>query len=50
MSAIKNWKEDVQESTKAIVSSEKGAIGYLLAWLLGVPASVLLVIMLFRGL
>lgn len=28
---------------------QDGAIGYILAWLLGVPASVLLVIFLLRG-
>ncbi len=31
------------------IKNEKGAIGYVLAWLLGVPASVLLVIFLLRG-
>ena len=29
--------------------SERGAIGYVLMWLLGVPASVLFVIFLLRG-
>ena len=28
---------------------EKGAIGYIFMWLLGVPASVLFVIFLLRG-
>lgn len=28
---------------------EEGAIGYILAWLLGVPASILFVIFLLRG-
>ncbi len=28
---------------------EKGAVGYILLWLLGVPASILLVIFLLRG-
>ena len=28
---------------------EEGAIGYILLWLLGVPASVLFVIFLLRG-
>lgn len=32
-----------------LVHSEEGAIGYILAWLLGVPASVLFVIFLLRG-
>lgn len=29
--------------------SQEGAIGYILAWLLGVPASILLVIWVIRG-
>lgn len=33
----------------SVVKNEKGAIGYLFAWLLGVPASILLVIFLLRG-
>jgi hypothetical protein len=28
---------------------EKGAIGYILGWLLGIPVSVLLLIFLVRG-
>ena len=28
---------------------EKGAVGYMILWLMGVPASVLLVIFLLRG-
>ena len=30
-------------------SAEKGAIGYILLWLLGVPIPVLLIIFLVRG-
>ena len=30
-------------------SQEKGAIGYILLWALGVPASVLFVVFLLRG-
>ncbi len=30
-------------------NSENGKIGYLLAWMMGVPASVLLLIFLIRG-
>lgn len=37
------------ETALKMKNSEQGAIGYLLAWLLGVPASLLLVIMLLRG-
>lgn len=28
---------------------EKGAIGYILAWIMGVPASILAIIFLLRG-
>lgn len=31
------------------IEAQTGAIGYILAWLLGVPASVLLLIFLIRG-
>jgi hypothetical protein len=30
-------------------SDDTGAVGYILAWLLGVPASVLFLIFLLRG-
>jgi hypothetical protein len=30
-------------------NNEEGAIGYIAAWLLGIPASVLFVIFLLRG-
>lgn len=33
----------------AVMKSQEGAIGYIVAWLLGVPASVLLLIFLIRG-
>jgi hypothetical protein len=32
-----------------VMKSQEGAIGYIVAWLLGVPASVLLLIFLIRG-
>jgi hypothetical protein len=35
--------------TPKYLSSEKGAMGYLLLWLLGVPAPVLLIIFVLRG-
>ena len=34
---------------KKILQDDSGKIGYLVAWLLGVPASVLFVIFLIRG-
>lgn len=42
---MKNWKE----SLVMLKAKEEGAVGYLIAWMLGVPASVLLVIFLLRG-
>jgi hypothetical protein len=32
-----------------VVKNESGRIGYIIAWLLGVPVSLLFVIFLFRG-
>jgi hypothetical protein len=32
-----------------VENSESGKIGYLIAWLMGVPASILLIILLIRG-
>jgi hypothetical protein len=32
-----------------LVEDEQGAIGYILMWLLGVPASLLFVVFLLRG-
>jgi hypothetical protein len=34
---------------KDVYADETGAIGYILAWLLGVPATVLFAIFLLRG-
>jgi len=34
---------------KFIKKTEEGALGYGLAWLMGVPASILFVIFLLRG-
>jgi hypothetical protein len=31
------------------MNKEKGAVGYILAWLMGVPATVLFLIFLLRG-
>ena len=36
-------------ATKLLKSDDRGAIGYIFLWLLGVPASVLFVIFLLRG-
>ncbi len=34
---------------KNLKNAEQGAIGYVLSWLLGIPASILFVIFLLRG-
>jgi hypothetical protein len=44
----KRRKEMPMKATKH-VADETGAIGYILAWLLGVPATVLFAIFLVRG-
>lgn len=36
-------------SARAVLENEAGRIGYILAWFMGVPASVLVVIYLLRG-
>ena len=33
----------------SLAANEQGAVGYMLAWIMGVPASVLFVIFLLRG-
>jgi len=35
--------------TSRFVEAEEGAIGYIAAWLMGVPASILFIIFLMRG-
>ena len=41
--------KDLKDLTTDLANRESGAIGYIILWLLGVPASVLLVIFLIRG-
>ena len=36
-------------ATRLLESDDRGAVGYILLWFLGVPASVLFVIFLLRG-
>jgi hypothetical protein len=36
-------------ATNLLQSDDRGAIGYIVMWLLGVPASLLFVIFLLRG-
>ena len=42
---------DIQKNTslEKILYSEAGRVGYFILWLMGVPASLLLVIFLIRG-
>lgn len=37
------------KSVNSIIMNQNGRIGYIIAWLLGVPASLLFVIFLIRG-
>jgi hypothetical protein len=37
------------ELFRAAQEAQKGAVGYMILWLLGIPASVLLVVFLLRG-
>lgn len=39
----------MKKSARDLIQSQEGRIGYIIAWLLGVPTSVLLVIFLIRG-
>jgi hypothetical protein len=36
-------------TTALVKKSEKGAMGYALAWLLGIPIPILLIVFLLRG-
>lgn len=40
---------ETQDKRPNLKADEDGAIGYIAAWLLGIPASVLFVIFLLRG-
>jgi len=42
-------KKSLNTRRPSIVTDEQGAIGYIAAWILGVPASVLFIIFLMRG-
>jgi len=37
------------KTLKQVVQNESGRIGYIIAWLCGVPVSVLVVVWLIRG-
>ena len=60
MNFIKRYLKMLQENLSTVeipqlpnpmncVSSESGRVGYIIAWLFGVPASLLFVIFLIRG-
>ena len=42
-------QRNVRSVRERLMNAEEGAIGYIVAWLLGVPASVLFLIFLLRG-
>ena len=47
---IREFKmQEMSQQLFARLTWQKGRIGYVIAWLLGVPASVLFVIFLIRG-
>ena len=39
----------LREHEENAMNKEKGAVGYILMWLMGIPASVLFLIFLLRG-
>jgi hypothetical protein len=39
----------MKNKSMEILKNQEGAIGYIVAWLLGVPASILLLVFLIRG-
>lgn len=41
--------EAFKERIRELKEKEEGAMGYILAWLMGVPVSVLFLIFLLRG-
>ena len=40
---------DMKPQLQRVYQQEKGAMGYILLWLMGVPASLLFLIFLMRG-
>lgn len=45
---MNNNRKFLQKAQK-VIDNQQGRIGYLVAWMLGVPASLLFVIFLIRG-
>jgi hypothetical protein len=46
---IKTVTVTTSTSLRRILKNQEGRVGYLIAWMLGVPASVLFLIFLVRG-
>jgi hypothetical protein len=46
---MKDLTKTPETQLTTTTNQQAGAIGYILAWLLGIPVSVLLVIFLIRG-
>jgi hypothetical protein len=42
-------KQRLNSYTQRILNSQEGKIGYILAWMLGIPVPVLLAIYVLRG-
>lgn len=50
MGALKiNEQEDWKEEPMDEMEDQSGRIGYLIAWFLGVPVSILFIVFLIRG-
>ncbi len=45
----KGDSDAIDARRSSLVAGEQGAIGYVLAWLMGVPAGLLFIIFLARG-
>lgn len=45
----KTQQKDGNSTDLSLARNEDGAIGYIAAWILGIPASVLFLIFLMRG-
>ena len=46
---MKQQNQKMLSLGQKIINNQQGRIGYLVAWMLGVPASLLFVIFLIRG-
>jgi hypothetical protein len=46
---MKTPMEYLREQQERYAEGEKGALGYMLAWAMGIPASILFIVFLLRG-